>query len=112
MPKITFLPHEKRCPTGKVIAVEEGTSILEAALANDIELEHACGGVAACTTCHIIVQEGFASLEPASEAEEDMLDKAWGLCSQSRLACQARISVDDLSIEIPKYTLNLVSEGH
>lgn len=112
MPKITFLPHEKICPTGKTLNVEEGTSILEAALANGLELEHACGGVAACTTCHVIVQEGFWSLTPATEAEEDMLDKAWGLSSQSRLACQARVATEDLSVEIPKYTLNLVSEGH
>lgn len=112
MPNITFLPQEKICPTGKVVAVQTGTTILEAALANGIELEHACGGVCACTTCHVIVPAGFFSLDTATEEEEDMLDRAWGLTAESRLACQATMGNDDLVVEIPKYTVNLASEGH
>jgi 2Fe-2S ferredoxin len=112
MPNITFLPQEKICPTGQVVAVQVGTTILETALANGIELEHACGGVCACTTCHLIVQEGFFSLDTATEEEEDMLDRAWGLTAESRLACQTKIGNNDLVVEIPKYTVNMVSEGH
>jgi len=112
MPRIEVLPHESLCPEGKLIDAVTGANLAQVLLDVGIDLEHACGLVCACTTCHVIVQEGFASLEPASEAEEDMLDKAWGLCSQSRLACQARLGLEDLLIEVPKYTLNLVSEGH
>jgi len=112
MPQLTFLPHDQICPAGKVITVEEGTSILEAALANEIELEHNCGGVCACTTCHIIVQAGLSSLLTASEVEEDLLDRAWGLTAESRLACQAIVGTENLTIEIPKYTVNLASERH
>ena len=60
----------------------------------------------------MIVREGLESLESATEKEEDMLDKAWGLEQQSRLSCQARIADQDLVIEIPKYTINLASENH
>ncbi len=112
MPQLTFLPHYQIGPAGKVITVEEGTSILEAALANEIELEHNCGGVCACTTCHIIVQTGLSSLLAASEVEEDLLDRAWGLTAESRLACQAIVGTENLTIEIPKYTVNLASERH
>ncbi|WP_313431806.1 ISC system 2Fe-2S type ferredoxin, partial [Pseudomonas sp.] len=75
------------------------------------EMESACGGVCACTTCHCIVREGFDSLEEADELEEDMLDKAWGLEAQSRLACQVIVGEDDLTIEIPKYSLNHAAEA-
>jgi len=111
MPKITFLPHPQRCPNGLEIEAPSGTSILNAALENGIELEHACEKSCACTTCHVIVKQGFASLADASDIEEDMLDKAWGLSSTSRLACQAKIAKQDLIIEIPKYTINQVDEG-
>ncbi|MEM7017583.1 MAG: ISC system 2Fe-2S type ferredoxin [Pseudomonadota bacterium] len=112
MTRLTFLPHEKFCPDGKEIDVEPGVSVCNAALSNGIELEHACEKVCACTTCHIIVREGFDSLEEAEEKEEDMLDKAWGLEPESRLSCQAIVGDDDLVIEIPKYTINMVSEQH
>lgn len=112
MPKIIFLPHEELAPEGAVIEVEEGTSIVEAALENDIDIEHACEMVCACTTCHVIVREGFDSLEESDELEDDMLDKAWGLEPESRLGCQARIKDEDLVVEIPKYTINHASENH
>ena len=66
----------------------------------------------ACTTCHVIVREGFNTLKPSTEDEDDLLDKAWGLEPQSRLSCQARVADSDLVIEIPKYTINMVKEGH
>ena len=112
MPKITFLPHEEICPQGKEIKVESGISICNAALANDIEIEHACEKSCACTTCHVYVREGLDSLNEAEENEEDYLDKAWGLEPDSRLSCQAIVGEDDLVIEIPKYTINMVSEQH
>jgi 2Fe-2S ferredoxin len=110
MPRLIFLPHEDICPEGAVIEVEPGISICDAALANDIEIEHACEKSCACTTCHVILREGYASLAPAEEQEEDLLDKAWGLEPESRLSCQAIVGDEDLVIEIPKYTINMVSE--
>jgi 2Fe-2S ferredoxin len=112
MPQIIFLPHEEICPEGAVIEAEPGTTVLDAALANGIDIEHACEKSCACTTCHVIVREGFDSLEEADETEEDMLDKAWGLEPESRLSCQAMVADEDLVVEIPKYTINMVSENH
>ena len=89
MPQVIFLPHDKFCPDGMVVEAEPGTSILELAHEHHIEMESACGGVCACTTCHCIIREGFDSLKEADELEEDFLDRAWGLEVQSRLACQA-----------------------
>ena len=112
MPKVIFLPNEEHCPEGDVIEVEAGISVLDAALKSDIMIEHACEKSCACTTCHVIVREGFDSLEESDELEDDMLDKAWGLEPESRLSCQAIVADEDLVIEIPKYTINQVSENH
>ncbi len=112
MPKVTFLPHDKLCPEGSVVQVEEGMSICDVALQNDIDIEHACEKSCACTTCHVYVREGLETLEEASEREEDYLDKAWGLDLDSRLSCQAKVGHDDLVVEIPKYTINLASESN
>ena len=112
MPKIVFLPHETICPEGAVIEVKPGESICEVALRNDIEIEHACEMSCACTTCHVYIREGFDSLEEADELEEDYLDKAWGVDPDSRLSCQAVVADEDLVVEIPKYTINMVSEKH
>jgi len=112
MPKLTFLPHEEICPAGAVIEVDSGTTICHAALENGIELEHACDQQSACTTCHVIIREGFDSLNESDETEDDLLDKAWGLEPDSRLSCQARVGNEDLVVEIPKYTINMVSETH
>jgi len=112
MPQLIFLPHEEICPEGAVIEVEPGITICDAALENDIEIEHACEKSCACTTCHVIVREGFDSLEEATELEEDYLDKAWGVEPDSRLSCQSVVKDEDLVIEIPKYTINMVSENH
>jgi len=110
MTKLIFLPHEEICPEGAMIEAEPGVSICDAALANDIEIEHACEKSCACTTCHVIIREGFDSLAEEDETEEDLLDKAWGLEPESRLSCQALVGDEDLVIEIPKYTINMVSE--
>lgn len=112
MPQIIFLPHEELCPEGRVIEVEPGITICDAALENGVEIEHACEKSCACTTCHVIVREGFDSLEPSDELEDDMLDKAWGLEPESRLSCQAVVADEDLVVEIPRYTINQVSEQH
>lgn len=112
MTKIIFLPHEELCPEGKVVETEAGVTVLDAAKANGIDLEHACEKSCACTTCHVVVREGFDSLSEASDEEEDMLDKAWGLEPESRLGCQAKVANEDLIVEIPKYTINMVSEHH
>ncbi|PYG97649.1 ISC system 2Fe-2S type ferredoxin [Arthrobacter stackebrandtii] len=111
MPLVTFLPHEKFCPEGLTVEVEPGTKILELDHDHHIEMESACGGVKACTTCHCIVRKGFDSLKEADELEEDMLDKAWGLEAQSRLGCQVVVGDADLTIEIPKYSLNHAAEA-
>jgi len=87
-----------------------GRSILDNLLQRGIEVEHACEKSCACTTCHVIVRDGFDALTPAEENEEDMLDKAWGLEPTSRLSCQAKVADADIVIEIPKYTINMVSE--
>jgi len=112
MPKLIILPHQQLCPEGKIIDADEGESILDAALRNDIPIEHACEKSCACTTCHVIVREGFNSLNPSDELEDDMLDKAWGLEADSRLSCQALVGTADLVVEIPRYTINMVSERH
>ncbi|GGL95437.1 ISC system 2Fe-2S type ferredoxin [Pseudomonas asuensis] len=112
MPQIVFLPHPEHCPEGAVIQAEEGETIIDAALRNGIEVEHACEMSCACTTCHVVVREGFGSMEPSDELEDDMLDKAWGLEPESRLSCQAKVGTTDLVVEIPRYTINQVSERH
>jgi len=111
MTRLIFLPHEEICPEGALVEVEPGISICNAALQNGIEIEHACEKSCACTTCHVIIREGFDALAEAGEAEEDMLDKAWGVEPESRLSCQAIVGREDLVIEIPKYTINMVSES-
>jgi len=112
MPQLIFLPHEEICPDGAVIEAERGTSICDAALQHGIDIEHACEKSCACTTCHVYIREGGESLNEAEEEEDDLLDKAWGLEPDSRLSCQAIVDDRDLVIEIPKYTINMVSENH
>ena len=112
MPTIKILPHHELCPQGASISAPAGTSVCEAMLDNGIAIEHACDMSCACTTCHVIVKEGFNSLNEAEEEEEDLLDKAWGLQPQSRLSCQAILAQQDVTIEIPKYTINHARENH
>lgn len=112
MPVIKILPHPEYCPQGAEITAPAGTSICEALLDNDIPIEHACDMSCACTTCHVIVREGAASLNSAEEEEEDLLDRAWGLEPQSRLGCQAILAQQNLTVEIPRYTINHAKENH
>lgn len=112
MTKIVVLPNENLCPEGALIDAEPGESICRALLRNDIEIEHACELSCACTTCHVLVREGFDTLEPSDELEDDFLDMAWGLEPDSRLSCQAIVGEEDLVVEIPRYTINMVSEQH
>lgn len=111
MTQIVVLPHAELCPEGAVIEGQAGDSICDALLKADIEIEHACERSCACTTCHVIVREGFETLAPAEDIEEDLLDKAWGLEPRSRLSCQAKLGSTPLVVEIPRYTLNMVGEG-
>ena len=112
MPKIKVFPHEELCPEGAEIEAKSGQTLAEALLDNEIKILHACELSCACTTCHEIVRNGFETLIDASDEEEDMLDKAWGLEAESRLSCQVEISDLDLEVELPKYTINMVSENH
>jgi ferredoxin, 2Fe-2S len=111
MTTLIVLPHVELCPEGAVIEAEPGQTICDSLLANGIEIEHACEKSCACTTCHVIVRDGFSSLEAAEELEEDLLDKAWGLEPASRLSCQAVVGSVPLTVEIPKYSINMAREG-
>mgnify|MGYP001158195448 FL=1 len=112
MPKIKVLPHPELCPNGSTFEANTGKSVCENLLDNGIEIEHACELSCACTTCHVVFKEGFESLNESTDEEEDLLDKAWGLEQRSRLSCQSIVEKEDLTIEIPKYTINMVSENH
>jgi ferredoxin, 2Fe-2S len=112
MTEIVVLPHPEACPEGKTFDARPGVSICDSLLAQGIEIEHACEKSCACTTCHVIVREGYASLAPATDDEDDLLDRAWGLTPQSRLSCQAKVGDSRLVIEIPKYTINYAREKH
>ena len=112
MAKIKILPHAEHCPEGAEFESAAGISLINAAASAGIKIEHACEKSCACTTCHVIVHTGFDSLAEATEDEDDMLDKAWGLQANSRLSCQALVGSEDLVLEIPKYTINQVSERH
>ena len=112
MTRLTILPHEEICPQGAVIEAEPGISLCDAMLGNGIEIGHACEKSCACTTCHVYVRDGFDSLAESTEDEDDYLDKAWGLDMDSRLSCQVKVTDQDLVVEIPKYTINMVSEHH
>ena len=115
--QITFLPMQKKV---KVISENISTesdglpgSILKAALDAGIDMDHSCGGVCACSTCHIIVRQGLESCNEATDDEEDMLDLAPGLEPQSRLACQCVPNgTQAVIVEIPEWNRNLVSEEH
>ena len=111
MPQIIILPHEELCPEGSVTEAAQGESICDALLGAGVQIEHACEKSCACTTCHVYIREGLNSLNDATDDEDDLLDMAWGLEPDSRLSCQALVNEKDLVIEIPKYTINMVSEN-
>ena len=111
MPQIIVLPHVELCSEGATFDAESGVSICDSLLRQHIDIEHACEKSCACTTCHVIIREGFDSLDPSEEKEDDLLDKAWGLEPLSRLSCQTIVKDSNLVIDIPRYTINMVSEG-
>jgi 2Fe-2S ferredoxin len=111
MPKIIVLPHAELCPEGAAVKAKYGQSICDALLHAGIEIEHACEHACACSTCHVVIREGYASLNSPDENEEDMLDRAWGLEPNSRLSCQAFVGQADLTVEIPRYSRNLAKEA-
>jgi 2Fe-2S ferredoxin len=101
MPKVTFLPMNL------TFEAQDGESVLDVAINNDVPLAHACGGFCACTTCHIIVKAGSDQLSPQEDEEEERLDRVpVGLTLQSRLGCQAKIH-GDVTVEIQN-----IGEGH
>ena len=114
MPRVTFLP------AGKTVEFEldelpyqghgEPGSILDIALNYGIELEHACGGNCACTTCHVIIKDGEENVSEMEENEADKLDEAPGLTLHSRLGCQCVVT-GDVVVEIPGWNRNYVNEG-
>eukprot|EP01031_Cornospumella_fuschlensis_P028863 gene28863-34835_t len=108
MPVIKILPHAEYCPNGAEITAPAGTSICEALLDNHINIEHACDMSAACTTCHVVVREGFKTLNEMEETEEDLLDRAWGLEPNSRLSCQAFVAKSDLSCTERRRTMRQI----
>lgn len=112
MPTITVLPHPDYCPQGAVFEAAPGVSLCQAMADGGVELDRACGMNCACTTCHCIVRQGFDSLSEPGEQEEDLLDMAWGLEAQSRLSCQAILGAEDVTVEIPRYSINHAREKH
>lgn len=115
---VTFVSgEERRAVQVDPAALPSGTgrpgSLLATAMGAGVQIDHACGGVCACSTCHVLVREGVTTLNEASEEEEDMLDNAPGLEACSRLACQAvPDGTQDLVVEVPAWNRNLVREGH
>jgi 2Fe-2S ferredoxin len=95
MPRIKFLP------SGTEVEVPEGKILLDAALDSNVKINHNCGGNCACATCHVIVEQGYETLNEMSEDEEDMLDEAENLTGTSRLACQCKVK-SDLIVRIPE----------
>jgi 2Fe-2S ferredoxin len=95
MPKVTFLPD------GKSAEVAAGTSVLDAAEAAGVDLPSNCGGVCACTTCHVWIERGEASLSEIEDREDDKLQEAAGLTAHSRLGCQARVGEDEVIVRVP-----------
>lgn len=111
MPKVTVLPHPDYAPNGTSFEIQTTSTLCDALYAQRIAIEHACGKVAACTTCRIIVRQGFLSLSQTENTEEDMLDMAWGLESHSRLSCQARAGEQNIVIEVPRCSVEHAKEN-
>ncbi|MBF0159129.1 MAG: 2Fe-2S iron-sulfur cluster binding domain-containing protein [Magnetococcales bacterium] len=104
MPTVTFLPM------GRTVTAAAGQTLLEAAHEHDIDLEGACEGSLACATCHVVVdRQWFGRLPESSEEEDDLLDGAFDLTEQSRLACQIVLTeaMDGLTVTIPHYSVNM-----
>ncbi|WP_119167468.1 ferredoxin family 2Fe-2S iron-sulfur cluster binding protein [Algihabitans albus] len=110
MPKMTFIERDGRT---KTVEAPSGLSVLEIAHRNDVDIEGACEGSLACSTCHVVIDDSwYARLEEASEDEEDMLDLAFGLTKTSRLGCQIILTeeLDGLTVRLPGETRNMLLE--
>lgn len=112
MTRITVLPHPQYCPEGAEFEAATGTNLCQSLLDHGVRIEHACDMSAACTTCHVIVRQGFGSLDEMDDVEADLLDRAWGLEPDSRLSCQVQVSDTPLEVELPRYTINHAAERH
>ncbi len=112
MTRITVLPHPQHCPQGADFEVHPGANLCQSLLDHGVTIEHACDMSAACTTCHVLVRQGFAALGDMDDVEADLLDRAWGLEPDSRLSCQVQVGGQDLEIELPRYTINHAAERH
>jgi len=112
MPIIKVLPHPEICPAGTEFTAAPGENLCRSLLAHGVEIEHACEMSRACTTCHVVLRQGFNSVPPSEEDEDDLLDRAWGLTPQSRLSCQVEVGADDMTVELPRYTINYARENH
>lgn len=119
MPTITFINDFCDAPDGsqkpRSIEVPAGTSLLEAAKKAHAQVGYACGGVCACSTCHVYVKKGLRSLSPQKDKEEDILDKAFDVRSSSRLSCQARIvgeASEDIEVEITRESRKAYFDEH
>jgi 2Fe-2S ferredoxin len=110
MPSIKFVTLLDGCKNVTIVNAESGKKIIDIALENNIKIEHACEMSCACASCHVHIVKGMDSLNPISDLEEDMLDNAWEVDETSRLSCNALLGSEDIEVNVPKYTLNLVSE--
>ena len=111
MPNVTFLKNRLQ-PEDTTIEVAPGTTLLKAAEAHTIPLGHACGGVCACSTCHVYVRRGMESLADMDDDESDILDKAFGVVSVSRLGCQTKVASADLIVEITPESTQAYENEH
>lgn len=110
MTQVTILPHPELCPSGCALDIRSGHLLSDALLDAGLDIEHACAGACACSTCHVIIHQGFEFLRPASSEEEDRLEQAWGLTPTSRLSCQVLVPREPLVVELPRYSLNHARE--
>lgn len=107
MPRVTFLNDQ-----AKSIEVPAGTSILEAAKQIHAQVGYACGGVCACSTCHVYVKKGLTSLSKQKDREEDILDKAFDVRANSRLSCQSILGQEDVEVEISRESRQAYFDEH
>ena len=111
MPKITYIDHDGN---ERTVEAKIGESVMETAVKNSIPgIDADCGGACACATCHVYVDEAFlAKTGEQQEMEKSMLDFAENVQANSRLSCQVQVPEQDLTIEIPRYTINHAREDH
>ena len=108
--QVRVLPHPELCPQGLEFAAAGGRKLIDELLRHGVAVEHACEKVCACATCHVHLREGAGGVVAADEEEEDRLDGAWGVDSQSRLACCVRIKGAVMAVELPRFTRNHARE--